>query len=129
MNVTEKNRDKIFINLYGYKHNEDREPSLVDLKLKPGEFVRLSKIKIYLKKALQIIGPKKSLLQIKLFLKINQFTLLKIKTKKLFRGVFYEKELQKVYKKSENIYRIEKIIKTRYINKKIQYELLCNFTQ
>ena len=100
MNVTEKNRDKIFINLYGYKQNEDREPSLVDLKLKPGDFVRLSKNKNLFEKGSTNNWTKEIFIVDKIIFKDEPVYIIKDQNEEIIQGLFYEKELQKVYKNS-----------------------------
>jgi hypothetical protein len=119
INVSTKNEDKIFLNLYGHSKNESDE-YIAKFNFKEGDNVRISKTKTLFAKGytqnwtIEIFEINKCLMTNPPSYKLND------KKGELIKGVFYEPELQLV-KKFDDEYEIEKILKTRTKDGKKEY--------
>ena len=99
--VNKSNRDKIFLNLYGFNSANPSESYLYKAKFKIGDYVRLSKDKNIFEKGYTSNWTREIFIisQI-LFLSIPTYIVKDLKDEQI-EGIFYEKELQKVDINSE----------------------------
>jgi hypothetical protein len=119
--VNKNNSEQIFYNLYGFFKNKDFDPGLVQIKFKIGDKVRIAKFKKLFEKGYTQNWTKEifTIDQVILTKKYPCY-IIKDYYDEIIEGVFYEKELQKVYK-TDNYYKYDKILKTRYKNGKKEY--------
>lgn len=113
--VKKENEDKVFLNLYGKK-----DLNKISHKFSVGDRVRLSKNKFTFEKGYTPNWTDE-------FFTITEVIIRDIPVYKVkdyngeeIKGVFYEQELQKI-KKTDDVYRIEKIIKTRKTRRGVEY--------
>ena len=112
--VKKEDQAEIFLILYGLKNNKNLE---LKLEFKIGDKVRISKTKTIFEKG-YLPNWTLEYFFIKTIIPSNPPTyILKDLLDEDLAGSFYEKELQKV-EQTEETFRIEKIIKTKTVNKK-----------
>jgi len=117
--VKKEDEAKIFLNLYKYNKKEG-DLKEIDLKFNVGDKVRISKSKTLFQKGYEQNWSFEYFLINKVIPTNPPTYILKDLTDEELSGSFYEKELQKVEQKEE-VYRIEKILKTRTIKKEKQF--------
>jgi hypothetical protein len=101
--VSKKNEEKIFFNLYGFSKDDDVEPGILNINLKIGDYVRVTKNKGIFGKGYENTW-RKEIFQIDKILYTEPVVfLLKDLMDETVEGKFYYEELQKVYKKDEII--------------------------
>lgn len=101
--VSKKNEEKIFFNLYGFSKDDDVEPGILNINLKIGDYVRVTKNKGIFGKGYENTW-RKEIFQIDKILYTEPVVfLLKDLMDETIEGKFYYEELQKVYKKDEII--------------------------
>jgi hypothetical protein len=106
--VNSRNENKVFLNLYGAR----KDLSVVNPKFKVGDTVRLSKNKWHFEKGYTPNWTDEIFTVIEVInLDIPVYRVKDLQDEEI-KGVFYEQELQKI-KKSDDVYQVEKIIKTR----------------
>lgn len=100
--VTEKNKEKIFFNLYGFNKNDDVEPQILKIDFKIDDYVRISKNKGIFGKGYEN-SWRREIFQIEKILYTNPVVfLIKDLNNESIQGKFYSNELQKVYISDDN---------------------------
>jgi len=114
--VNKTNENQIFLNLYGFNKNDDIEPENINVKYQIGDKVRIAKFKTTFEKGYTQNWSKEifTIHEVILTKKLPCYTI-KDYDNEIIEGVFYEKELQKVYKE-DNFYKYDQILKTRIKN-------------
>lgn len=130
INVSDKNKDEIFFNLYGYNTSDDEKKDLDydkiklnnKLTLKIGDLVRLSKYKAIFDKGYTRNWTREIfiIIDVLLFHNIPVFVV-KDQNGEIIKGTFYQYELQKVLNQETSIFKIEKILESRKINNTTQF--------
>ena len=120
-NVQESNQGKILWNLYGYLWDTDlytRKP-----KFKLNDRVRVTDLKKPFKKGYKGYWSQEvfKITKIKLRHPYIMYQLMGLEENEPIKGLFYEKELQKISIKSGDYWRVEKILKQEFRNKKLWY--------
>jgi transposase InsO family protein len=119
--VNKDNENKIFSNLYGHDKNADIDLNNVRIKYKIGDKVRIAKFKKTFEKGYTQNWTKEIFIVHEVILtKEIPCYIIKDYDGEIIEGIFYEKELQKVFKEDE-YYKYDKILKTRIKNGKKQY--------
>ncbi|CAF0995975.1 unnamed protein product [Brachionus calyciflorus] len=118
-NVSPKNEEKIFRNIYGYDKNTG-DDSFLSLNFKIGDKVRISKSKGLFEKGYTPNWTREIFLIDKIVYSNPPTYVIKDLNDEIIEGRFYEQELQKI-NKNEEIYQIDKIIRKRKINNKLEY--------
>lgn len=117
--VNKKNEKQIWLNLYGFNKNDLPSVSKIKLKFKNGDIVRISKTKSTFEKGYTKNWSIEIFEIIKCNLKDPPTYTLKDLNDEIIEGVFYEKELQKVYK-LDDVFQIDQVLKKRTIRGKKQ---------
>lgn len=118
--VNTKNSNKIWMNLYGYNKASDPPPTKIKLKFKVGDKVRISKTKTTFEKGYTRNWTIEIFEVLQCILKDPPSYIIKDQNEEIVEGIFYEKELQKVYK-LDDIYEINDILKTRIVKGEKEY--------
>ena len=111
--VNKKNETKIWDRMYGF-NDED-----IDIKFQIGEKVRISKNKKIFEKGYTPNWTREIFIVNKIIPRIPPVYEIKDLNNELIKGVFYEQELQKIYKYDET-FKIEEVIKERVVKGKKQ---------
>ena len=119
--VNLKNQSQIFFNLYGFNKNEDVEPYKIDIDLKVGDHVRISKNKKIFDKGYTNNWRNEIFVVDTILYRDPILFILKDLNDEIIEGKFYKEEIQKIYINENKDYKIENIIKTRTKNKKKEY--------
>lgn len=122
IDVAKKNQDLVFFNLYGinlekYDYDNTKE---IFIKFKKGDLVRISKYKYKFDKGYKPNWTTEIFTINKVILRDKPVYEIKDYNNTIIDGIFYDYELQKVLK-TDNIYKIEKVLKTRKNKGKIEY--------
>ncbi|CAF1077934.1 unnamed protein product, partial [Brachionus calyciflorus] len=117
--VSKKNEDKIFRNIYGYE-KDTGDDSFLTINFKIGDKVRISKNKGIFDKGYTPNWTREIFLIDKIAYSNPATYIIKDLNDEIIEGRFYEQELQKINKKEE-IYQIDKIIRKRKKNNKLEY--------
>jgi transposase InsO family protein len=117
--VNKDNEAKIFLQLYKYNKKEG-DLTEIDLKFKIGDKVRISKSKSLFQKGYEQNWTFEFFFIEKIIPSHPPTYILKDIAGEELSGTFYDKELQKVEQKEE-VYRIEKILKTKTYKKEKLY--------
>ena len=121
VNVTKENETEIWKNTYHYDRNEVN-PTDISFKFKEGDLVRISKSKKFFDKGYtpnwtrEIFRIHQKIARVPPVYKIID---IHPTTPEVIKGIFYEKQLQKISKK-DDIYYVEKILKEQIKNGKKQ---------
>jgi hypothetical protein len=119
LEVTIKNEDQIWKNIYGYDKTYGNE-TFVNPKFKIGDKVRISKNKGIFEKGYTPNWTREIFLIDKLYVQNPPTYIIKDLNDEIIDGRFYEQELQKINHKDE-IYTIDKIIRKRKKNNQLEY--------
>ena len=117
--VTQKNKDQIFKNIYGYDITKGDE-TFIDPQFKIGDKVRISKNKGIFEKGYTPNWTREIFIIDKLLIQSPPTYIIKDLNDEIIEGRFYEEELQKINHKDE-VYSIDKIIRKRKINNQLEY--------
>ncbi|CAF1104621.1 unnamed protein product, partial [Brachionus calyciflorus] len=118
-NVSSKNEEKVIKNIYGYDKNTG-DDSLLTLNFKIGDKVRISKTKGLFEKGYTPNWTREIFVIDKIVYSNPLTYIIKDLNDETIEGRFYEQELQKI-NKNEEIYQIDKIIRKRKKNNKLEY--------
>lgn len=120
--VTTTNSDEVFDNLYGFepKKINDFSKENKTLKFKRGDLVRISKYKHIFDKGYTPNWTREIFKIHDILIRDNPVYVIKDYSDEIIDGVFYEWELQKVYKSNEE-YKIEEILKTKKTKDGLEY--------
>lgn len=112
INVNKGNEDKVFKNLYGDSKDIIKNLTAIHIRLKVGDLVRISKVKNIFEKGYVTNWSDEIFIVSEVI--IREIPVYRIRDRKgeEIKGVFYDYELQKVFKLDQTIH-IEKIIKSR----------------
>jgi len=116
--VIKANEGEVFLTLY--KHKKTGNSSTIQIKFKVGDYVRLSKIKKTFEKGYTPNWTREIFKIDKIIATVPPSYKIKDLNNQILLGSFYDLELQKVDELGE-IFEIDRIIKTKTINKKKQY--------
>jgi hypothetical protein len=115
LDVSTKNQNKVYENHYGNFNDQ-----VVSFKFQINDRVRVAKYKTLFDKGYTANWSKETFIINKQILRYPPVYELKDLNNEIIEGVFYEYELQKVYK-LENVYQIDKILRKREKNGKKEY--------
>ena len=109
--VNKSNENQIFKNSYGYDKKVGDE-TFIKYKFKVNDKVRISKSKNIFEKSYTPNWTREIFSIHKILPRVPPVYIIKDEQNEIIKGVFYEQQLQKIYK-TDNIYYIENIVKSK----------------
>ena len=116
--VNKINEELIFKNIYGYSKDLG-DSTVVKNKFKVGDKVRISKYKNIFEKSYTPNWTREIFIVDKILPRVPTVYILKDQNNEIIQGIFYEQQMEKIFK-NDDIYYVEKIIKSRKNKKGIK---------
>ena len=116
--VNKINEELIFKNIHGYSKDLG-DSTVVKNKFKVGDKVRISKYKNIFEKSYTPNWTREIFIVDKILPRVPTVYILKDQNNEIIQGIFYEQQMEKIFK-NDDIYYVEKIIKSRKNKKGIK---------